>query len=364
MWKQWLVAIVLVGVVVAGAGVYRHLETPDARGPGAEPQASAVNIAHPKLRKVRDEVSAVASLKALEAVELTTEVSGRVVQINLEAGRKVRKGEVLLGLDDRLVRAELAVIDAQLADARRQYDRAMSLRSNNSVSQSQVDELRTAVDVAVAQREAARVRLENHRIEAPFSGVIGLSDISIGAYLQAGTAITTLDASDQLELSFAVPERFVGQLELGQQVRASSPAFPDRVFTGELVELATRISELSRTLAVRALIDNPEGRLRPGQFMSASLTLQERQGLVIPEQALMLRGDQKYVFVAEDGQARRVAVTTGSRAPGLVEVTTGLSAEDAVIITGQDRLSSGNRVRAIESDLAIPENRFSSLQGS
>ena len=92
--------------------------------------------------------------------------------------------------------------------------------------------------------------------------------------------------------------------------------------------------------------------------MSASLTLQEREGLVLPEQAVMVRGDEKYVFVAEDGVARRVSVQVGNRMPGLVEVTRGLSTDDAVVVTGQERLSSGNRIRVIESDLAIPDNRF------
>ena len=357
MWKQWLVGIIVVAVVIAGAGVYLGLEQIDAE-PEEEAQASAVNITLPEFRQIRDQVSAVASLRAANAVELTVEVSGRVVALNLEPGKRVQTGEVLLQLDDRQARADMAVIEAQLADARRQYDRAQSLRANNSVSQSQVDVLRTAVDVAQAQREAAKVRLESHRIEAPFEGVVGLSDISTGAYLQAGTGITTLDSSDQLELSFAIPERFVAQVQLGQSVLARSPAFPNQVFEGHLIELATRISELNRTLAVRALIDNTDGRLRPGQFMSASLILQERKGLVLPEQAVMVRGDEKYVFVAEDGVARRVSVQIGNRMPGLVEVTRGLSTEDEVVVTGQDRLSSGNRIRVIESDLAIPDNRF------
>ena len=184
MWKQWLVALVLVGVVVAGAGVYLSLEDPADAEAEDEPTASTVNISAPEMRRVRDEVSAVANLNAMDAVALTTEVSGRGVELNLQTGRKVQQGDVLVRLDDRQATADLAVIEAQLADARRQYDRARSLRANNSVSQSQVDELRTAVDVVIAQREAARVRLQNHRVEAPFSGVVGLSDISVGAYLQ------------------------------------------------------------------------------------------------------------------------------------------------------------------------------------
>ncbi|WP_323749976.1 efflux RND transporter periplasmic adaptor subunit [Marinobacter sp.] len=357
MWKQWLVGLVVIVVVLVGAGVYLN-QQPVADGQNRQARVTSVNIATPEMREIRDQLSSVANLRAVDSVELMTEVSGRVVALNLEPGKPVQQGDVLLRLDDRQARADLAVLEARLSDARRQYDRARSLRANNSVSQSQVDELQTSVAVAVAEREAAKVRLENHHIEAPFAGVVGLSDISTGAFLQAGTSITTLDSTGQLELNFAVPERFVGQVKIGQPVAAVSPAFPDQQFEGELVELASRISELSRTLAVRALIDNSEGLLRPGQFMSASLTLQEREGLVLPEQAVMVRGDEKYVFVAEDGLARRVSVQIGHRMPGWVEVTQGVSMEDSVVVTGQARLSSGQRIRVVESDRSIPENRF------
>ena len=358
MWKQCLIALVLVAVAVGGAFVYRNLdEATVARSDGERP-ASAVNTILPRKEVVRDVVNAVGSLRARNAVELTTEVSGRVVELNLETGRRVAQGEVLLRLDDRQARADLQVIEAQLADARRQAERAQRLRSNNSISQSQVDELRTEVDVAEAQRQSARVRLENHRIEAPFAGVVGLSDISVGAYVTAGTSVTTLDTTDHMELDFSVPERFLGQVSLGQQVRGSSPAYPDQTFSGELVELGSRVSELSRSLPVRAWIANPDGLLRPGQFMSAILTLREREALVIPEQAIMIRGDEQYVFVAEDGVARRVSVNLGSRMPGFVEVSSGLGQNDSVIVTGQDRLSNGDRIRVLEDDDVIPENRF------
>lgn len=364
MWKQCVIALVLVAVAVGGAFVYQNLDQGTQAESGRERPASAVNTVLPQLDTVQDVVKAVGSLQAPNAVELTTEVSGRVVRLNLGAGRRVAEGDVLLQLDDRQARADLQVINARLGDARRQLERAQRLRSNNSVSQSQVDELRTAVDVAEAQRQAAQVRLENHRITAPFAGVVGLSDISVGAYVTAGTTVTTLDTTDRMELGFAIPERFLGAVTLGQQVRGSTPAYPDRSFRGELVELGSRVSELSRSLPVRALIDNGDGLLRPGQFMSATLTLREREALVIPEQAVMVRGDEQYVFVAEDGVARRTSVTLGSRMPGLVEVASGLGPEDAVIVTGQDRLSSGDRIRVLDSDSAIPENRFVSARES
>lgn len=358
MLKQSLIALVLVAFAVGGVLTFQYL---DRGSEGAEQRArppAVVNAVKPTREVVRDRVNAVGSLQALNAVELTTEVSGRVVELNLRSGERVREGDLLLRLDDRQARADLRVAEAEVADARRQVERAQSLRSNNSISQAQVDQLRTTLEVAEAQLAAARTRLDNHRITAPFTGVVGLSDISLGAYLSAGTAVATLDSTERMELGFSVPERFLGQITLGQRVQGSSPAYPGEGFHGELVELGTRINELSRTLPVRALIDNPDGKLRPGQFMAANLTLREREALVIPEQAVLLRGADKYVFIAEDGKARRVSVTLGSRTPGLVEVAEGLSVDDPVIITGQDRLSSGDRINVVEDDKAIPDNRF------
>ncbi|MDO6824859.1 efflux RND transporter periplasmic adaptor subunit [Marinobacter sp. 1_MG-2023] len=364
MWKQWLIGVVLVIFAVGGAVAYRTLSAPSQVDSSDERPASVVNTALPVTETVRDQVGAVGSLKAANAVELTTETSGRVVLIELRSGRHVKQGDLLLQLDDRQARADLGVVEAQLADARRKYERARSLRDKNSISQSLVDELRTAVEVSEAQRTAAQVRLENHRIKAPFSGVIGLSDIDIGAYITAGTTVTTLDVVSRMELNFSIPERFLGEISPGQRVQGKSPAYPEEVFGGELVELGSRIDQLSRSLPVRALIDNAEGRLRPGQFMSVSLTLRERQALVIPEQAVMLRGAEQYVFVAEDGVARRVSVTLGTRMPGHVEVTQGLTKDDPVVVTGQDRLSSGDPIRVIDDENAIPDNRFAQSVGS
>lgn len=364
MAKQWVIALAL--VLVAGGGVFAWNEmNPETAGDDKrERSASKVNVVNPTTDVVIDSVSAVGSLRARDQVSLTTEVSGRVVEMNLNAGSRVVKGDLLLRLDDRQARADLQVAEATLADARRQLERAQSLQANNSISQSQVDERRTAADVARAQLASAQTRVDNHRIEAPFEGVIGLNDVSMGAYLSAGTEVATLDSTQKMELSFAISEKFLGQIVLGQAVQGRSPAYPEERFEGELVELGTRINELSRTLPVRALIDNPDGKLRPGQFMSANLTLRQREALIIPEQAVMIRGDETFVYLAEDGTAKRTSVKLGSRSPGIVEVASGLSLDDEVIVTGQDRLSSGDRIEVVEDTAAIPDNRFADARES
>lgn len=353
MVKQWLVAVMITLVAVAGALAYHQFGGGEEEAQGRNKRASPVNVVSPVTAEVRDRVAAVGTLQSRDAVELTSEVNGRVVALGFEPGQRVEKGQLLVRMDDRQAQVDLRVAEAQYADARRQFERADSLRSNNSISQAQVDALRTALDVAEAQRDAARTRLEDHRIEAPFAGIPGLVDISVGAYVNIGDSITTLDATDAMELTFAVPERYLGQIVLGQRLTASTAAFPDRIFDGSLAELGTRIDELSRSLPVKAVIANPDNRLRPGQFMSVSLTLDERQALVVPEQAILVQGAKAFVFVAEADQARRTEVTLGAREPGMVEVVSGLDLRDSVIITGQDRLSSGDAITVVQDDDAL-----------
>lgn len=362
--KQWLIGLFVVAVAAVMALTW-HTLVPVEQQEGRQKRPQAVHLTLPTLETVRDRIEAVGTLRSRDEVVISSEVNGRIVSINFNTGEQVRQGQLLVQLDDRQARADLQVVEARLADAQRQLRRAEQLRSSNSISQAQVDELRTAVNVAEAERQAATVRATNHRILAPFTGVVGLREFSPGAFIQSGDPLTTLDASGPMELTFAVPERFIGQLQPGQRVNSTTSSWPGEVFAGELAELDTRIDPLSRTLQVRALIDNSEGRLRPGQFMSVRLTLREREALVVPEQAVLLQGDERYVFVATaDNIAERRSVRLGSREPGKVEVLSGIGADDRVVITAQDRLSSGDQLQILEGTAnAIPTSELT-RQGS
>lgn len=355
--KQWLIGLLVVTIAVAAALTWHQL-VPAEQQQGRQKPPQAVHVIQPRIETVRDRIEATGTLRSRKEVVITSEVSGRIIALDFNTGQRVEQGQRLIQLDDRQARADLAVAAARLEDARRQLDRARQLRRSNSISQSQVDELLTAVDVARAEYEAAKVRAENHRIDAPFSGVVGLREFSPGAYIESGDPLTTLDADGEMELTFAVPERFIGQLKPGLPVSGITSSWPNEVFRGELAELDTRVDPLSRTLKVRALIDNSDGRLRPGQFMSVRLTLRQRQALVVPEQAILLQGSERYLFVVtEDGTAERRPVSLGSREPGLVEILSGIDASDRVVITAQDRLSSGDAVRILEGTAdAIPSS--------
>lgn len=346
--KQWLTGFLILALAVLAAATWNQL-VPAEQQQGRQKQPQAVHVVQPRIETVRDRIEATGTLRSRDEVVITSEVSGRIVALNFHTGQRVEQGQLLVQLDDRQAQADLAVAAARLEDARRQLRRARQLRSSNSISQSQVDELITAVDVAEAEYQAARVRAENHRIEAPFAGVVGLRELSPGAYIESGDPLTTLDADGEMELTFSVPERFISQLKPGLPVSGISVSWPEEVFQGELVELDTRVDPLSRTLKARALIDNSDGRLRPGQFMSVRLTLRQRQALVVPEQAVLLQGNERYLFVVtEEGKAERRSVALGSREPGVVEILSGIDARDRVVITAQDRLSSGDEVQILE----------------
>lgn len=351
--KQWLLALV---VLALAAGATWYLWQPaEEQGPqaGQANRSTNVNVVTPQRGEVRDRLQAVGTTMARNSVDVVSEVPGRIVQIHFEEGQRVSEDQVLVTLDQRQTQADLAVAQARLADAEAKFERANRLRGSNSIAAADVDELRASLAVARANLESARTRLGNQQVRAPFDGVVGLREVSVGAYLNAGQTITTLDSTEQMQVRFDVPQRYLGQLREGQEVEVGADALDDNRVPGEVTELGSRVDPLSRTLTVQSRVDNVEGRLRPGQFVNVALTLETRSALLIPEQAVLTRGRENFVFTAEDGAARRVSVTLGSRTAGQVEVVEGVQPDDRVIVNGQDDLRSGDRLKVLEDDRAL-----------
>mgnify|MGYP000011430010 CR=1 FL=1 len=352
-------------LVLLCGGIGAYLLSPAGREEapaGTRPQ-TPVDVAEPRIDRVRDRVNAVATTAARDAIDVTSEVDGRVLRLHFNEGQRVEANQLLVELDDRQARADLRAAEAQLRDARAKFDRASRLPSQ-SISRADVEELQAAMEVAEARVLSARTVLENHTIEAPFAGALGLRYISQGAFVRAGDRITTLDSISPIEVVFSVPERYLAELEAGQRVNARSDAFPDQAFDGEVTELGTRVDPVSRTLQVKAALDNEDGRLRPGQFMSVTLTFRERDALLIPEEAVLSQGSEQYVFVVvEDNEVERRNLRLGQRLVGEAEVIEGLAEGERVVITGQTRLSTGDRVTVLDD----PDARVSvraSLQGN
>lgn len=348
----FVAVVIAVSLVIAAFWLFAGNQAGDRQRP---PQV--VNVEAARLTTLQRRVEAVGSARALQSLAVTSQVDGRVVRIAMREGSRVAAGDLLVALDDRTAQADLAQAEATLADARAAWQRATRLQNTRAISEAEVDQLKAALQGAEAQKEAASARLSYHQIRAPFPGIVGLRNIDPGSYLRAGDLITTLDGADQLEVQFTVPERHLRDLAAGQSLTVRSNAWPEKIFAGRVTYLDSRIDPVNRAITVKALLDNPDQLLRPGQFLQVTLEVGEHQALMIPEQAILTQGAVSFAFVALDGKAERRQLSLGSRQQGWVEVSNGIAAGDKVIITGHTRLGGGTPVNIVDDPAALlPES--------
>jgi membrane fusion protein (multidrug efflux system) len=349
------IALVLgLGVLVLiGWFFFRGDDTkaPGPMGPAARPGAGrevAVAVARPALKDFAHEVEALGTLRANESVDITAKTSNRVVAIHFKEGQQVRAGAVLVELDNAEERADLAAAEAALAESRSQFNRSRELYATKALSEAQLDQLQATLSSNEARVAAAKSRLNDTIVYAPFSGRVGLRNVSLGGLVSPGTTITTLDDLSVMKLDFSVPEVFMSALQQGLEVGARSPAYPGEVFRGRVDSVDTRVDPVTRSVAVRAVIENPDNRLRPGMFMTVTLTREESKAVMLPEEAIVPEDDQHFVFVVRDGRAVKTAVHIGRRRPGEVEILAGVTPEDTVVIDGTVNLRDGAAVRTID----------------
>jgi len=270
-----------------------------------------------------------------------------VAEIAFRPGELVQKTAVLVRLDDLAERAAVAEAEAMLREAELALDRARRLRTNNTVAQATVDELEAAYLGADARLDAAQKQLADRTVRAPFAGVVGIRGVDVGARVDDGTVLTTLDDLAEIEIEFSVPEIFYARVRPDQLVQATSASFPGKTFTGRIATIDSRIGQVSRAFRVRAVLPNPELELPAGMFMHVSVVLEERPAVLIPEQAVLAEGDGTFVFTVADGRAQRRQVRLGQREAGTVEVLDGLAAEEMVVRTGLQRLRDGVAVQVL-----------------
>lgn len=292
-------------------------------------------------------VSALGTLQAEETALVSAEISGRITEIKFQEGQRVEKGQSLFQLDDRIDRAELGRAEAQLALAMRSHERAQELSARRLLSTAEVDQTLSALRVAEAEVAVTRTRVEKTRVPAPFAGLVGLRLVSPGSYVTPGQALVNLEAIDRIKLDFRVPEIELAQLAVGQTAKVALDALPSEAFEATVVALNPRASASSRSIEVRAHIDNTGGRLRPGLFARVQLELGRKDdALMVPEAAVFPRGEKNFVYrIDAEERAELVEVILGQRKPGWVEIRQGLAANDEVITGGIQRLSDGLAIR-------------------
>jgi membrane fusion protein, multidrug efflux system len=295
-------------------------------------------------RGLVDEVEALGTTRAREAVEITSRVSSIITAISFREGQFVEADELLVVLDNSQERAAMAEAEAEAIDSRAQYRRARELLESRTVSESQVQQLEAQMNANEARLRAAQARLEQTLVRAPFAGKVGLREVSLGSLVNPGTVITTLDDISSVRLDFTVPESFLGVLEPGLRISARSVAFADREFQGKVNTINTRVDPVTRAITVRADLPNEDGLLRPGMFLTVRLAGQTRERVMIPEAALVPEGDRQNVYLVRDGRSWRTEVTVGRRVRGEVEIIDGVQAGDRIVVEGTQKVANGGRV--------------------
>lgn len=315
---------------------------PDAR---AEPVivARATRIAFPVT------VEALGTARANEAVEIRPQIAERVTAVHFEEGQYVAEGTVLVELDATRARADVASARAALVESEAQLRRAAQLREAQSLSQAEYDTRLARRDSDRAALAVADNALADTQVRAPFEGRVGLRRVSVGSLVGPETVITTLDDTDPIKVDFDVPETALAHLARGHRITARSAAWSGEAFEGEVAAVDTRVDPISRTVTARALLPNPEGRLRPGMFLTVTLRREEVEALVVPEQAIVPEQSRQFVLVVDsEGRVEKREVRIGRRRPSLVEVLSGLRAGERVVAEGTQRARPGATVEAVD----------------
>lgn len=336
-------ALLMISLLVGAVGCSKSGAEPK-RGP---PAATEVEMASVTVGEVQRTWSAVGSLKADESVIVRPEIAGRIARMGFEEGQRVERGAVLFELDDSVFRAQIAQAQANLVLSSRNAERAEELFAKQLISPSDRDTAIATRAVDQAALRLARAQAAKTVITAPFAGRAGLRSAAVGDYVNPGQDLVVIEDLDRMKLEFRLPELALPDLREGQDARVELDAYPGRRFDATLYALDSRVADDTRSIAARALLDNPDGRLRPGMFARVTLVVERRsQALLIPEQALLARGNKSFVYAVESGKAVETEIEIGQRRPGEVEVLKGLSAGQAIIVSGLQRISNGTAVQA------------------
>lgn len=293
-------------------------------------------------------IEALGTLKSSEAVTLSASDTKVIRAIYFDDGQRVKSGDILVEMASREEKALLEEAELLLSESQRQYQRTLSLHKRKLAADSELDQKRLSLDTARAKLEAMRARLSDRTIIAPFDGVMGLRQISLGALVKPGDAIANLDDDSEMKLDISIPALYLNAVEIGMEVEAIAADLQGQRFMGKVVSIDSRINPNTRAITVRALIDNPEQTLLSGMLMQTTLQQPSVDRLMLAEEALVQEGVNRYAFVVDQKQTphtvEKRALITGDRLDGKVIVLEGLSLGEWVVTRGTMRLKNGTAV--------------------
>ncbi len=340
----------LAGTVPAPGGASSGQKAGGGGAPGGGMPPTPVEAVPVKVGAVSRTVTAVGSLLSNESVVIRPEVAGKVAEIAFQEGQAVKKGALLVKLDDSVARATLAQAQASIAFSRAELARAEELFRQNTGPARNREQAQAKLQADEAAVQLAKAQLEKLTLTAPFDGVLGLRKVSVGDVIASGKDIVNLEAIDTLKLDFRVPEAYLPAVKVGQTLNVAVDAFPGRTFDGTVIAIDPLVDVNGRAVAIRARVANTDGSLRPGLFARVRLTIDEHlNAVLVPEQAIVAFGNNQFVFKVVEGKVAQTPVKLGERRNAEVEITNGLSPGDVVVTAGQLKIRDGAPVAVVNN---------------
>lgn len=340
--KFVLTAVAIIsGLTIIGCG--QSSSKPVARESSANLLSVEALVVHPQL--LRNQIFTTGTLLANEEVELRPEIPGRIIGVYFDEGRRISKGELMLKINDRELLAQQKRKELEEKQAADEEHRKRQLFEINVISQEEYDKSLNALKLIQAEKEVIESQLAKTEIRAPFDGIVGLRYVSEGGYVSPNMLAATMQDLDPMKVEFSVPEKYSQELKNGIEIMVRVGESED-VSKGVVYAVESKIDPGTRTIKTRAMIPNPTQALMPGSFAKVEITLHELpNAIVIPTSALIPEISGEKVFVCENGKARSVPVKTGIRTEKSIQITSGLSVSDTLIVTGLLQLADGRGVK-------------------
>ena len=359
-----MLGVMLVVLTTLGFVKFRQVQTAVQAAAGFQPPPEAVTSVVARQEQWPATMSVIGSMEAVHGVMVSADLPGTVARINFESGQPVREGEVLVELDTRQERAQLAALEAQRDLARVNYTRMQKLVDQGVISRMEYDQATASQKQTEANVGEIRATIERKTIRAPFSGILGIRKVNVGQYLAAGNPIVQLQSLNPIYVDFGVPQQTGAQVRTGSNVRVTAQDLAGKEFTGRVTALDSVVDEATRNLQVQATLSNPEGKLKPGMYVQVELKFgASRQAITLPASAISYAPYGDSVFVITDlkdpkgqtyrGVRQQFVKIDGSRGDQ-VAIVSGVNAGDEVVSSGVFKLRNGAAVKV--NNKVQPEN--------
>lgn len=348
MIKRTVIVLLALALILGAVFYFKTQQFAQMQAMLSQPQPPAVvSSTEAQEEHWKPQLQAAGSLVALNGTDVTTEIGGIISAIHFESGQAVKAGDLLLQLESSVDKAALDGARAQRRLAEVQLERALDLIKRKAISTSDYDSAKASFDAAEANMAEKAAKLAQKNIRAPFSGLLGIRNINLGEYLSPGARIVNLQALNPIYVDYELPERYLQSLSVDQDVEIRIAAYPGQTFAGKIQAIESGVNRNTRSISLRAIVDNSHGQLRPGMFADVSSILPEAEAVItVPRTAISFSTYGDFLYVIEKGEddtlfAKRRQVETGQSRKGRITVTQGLEAGDLVVRAGLVKLRDG-----------------------